>query len=98
MGQREAGPRHGEGRLRVSRAQESAREPRVDSGEMIILRIALKRLTFEVEKRLTKAISYVEAFCLHRNARAEGFSLNHKGAQIGLGRYSPKLFQFKVQC
>ena len=87
----------------MSRAQESAREPRVDSGEMIILRIALKRLTFELEKRQTNDESdTLEAFCLYRNARAEGFSWNHKGAPIGLGRYSPKLFhyflKFQVQC
>ena len=44
MGEGRAGSRHGAGRLRLPRAQESAREPRVDSGEMSILGITIKKM------------------------------------------------------
>ena len=45
MGEGRVGARHGAGRLRLPRAQEGAREPRVDSGEMSILRITRKKQT-----------------------------------------------------
>ena len=44
MGEGRVGARHGAGRLRLPRAQEGAQEQRVDSGEMSILGITIKKM------------------------------------------------------